>query len=356
MRLDAASRGRGVIARFFDHLPVSAETPVVTLGEGDTPLLLSERLSHEARVEVWLKLEGLNPTGSFKDRGMTVAVSKAMEDRTRAIACASTGNTSASAAAYAARAGIPCAVILPRGKVATGKLAQALVHGAKVFEIDGSFDAALTLARRLSDAYPVTLVNSTNPLRIEGQKTASFEVVEALGAAPDIHVMPVGNAGNITAYWRGYREAKNLGWTDRLPRMFGWQAEGANPIVRGEVVERPETIASAIRIGNPASWQDAISAAVESGGRIGSIDDAEIAGAYSALASEGIFVELASAAGVAGLWRMRRDGDLEGATKVVCVLTGHGLKDPEWAASSVAPPTPLAQDAAAIAAALELDA
>ena len=292
---------RGIIRRYFDHLPVSDATPIVTLDEGDTPLIYSERFSNEIDAEVWLKYEGLNPTGSFKDRGMTLAISKALEDGSSAVVCASTGNTSASAAAYAARAGMICAVLIPQGNVALGKLAQALVHGARVLEIEGNFDQALELTKQMSKTHPITLVNSVNPFRIEGQKTASFEVVEALGRAPDLHVMPVGNAGNITAYWRGYNEAKALGWSRSLPQMHGFQAEGANPIVRGEVVEDPKTIATAIRIGNPASWSGATDAAENSAGGIYSIRDKEILEAYRSLAQEGVFVELASAAGVAGL-------------------------------------------------------
>jgi threonine synthase len=322
---------RGVIRRYFEHLPVSEATPIVTLDEGDTPLIYSERLSAEARAGVWLKYEGLNPTGSFKDRGMTVAISKALEEGSTAVVCASTGNTSASAAAYAARAGMVCAVLIPQGNVALGKLAQALVHGARVLEIEGNFDQALELTKEMSRSFPITLVNSVNPFRVEGQKTAAFEVVEALGRAPDLHLMPVGNAGNITAYWRGYQEARTLGWSMELPRMLGFQAEGANPIVRGKVVASPKTIATAIRIGNPASWTGATGAAEESGGGITSVRDKEILEAYRSLAEEGIFVELASAASVAGLRQLiQRKAIPEGST-VVCVLTGHGLKDPDWA-------------------------
>ncbi|MBA2313182.1 MAG: threonine synthase, partial [Actinobacteria bacterium] len=244
--------GRGVIRRYFDHLPVSKQTPIVTLDEGDTPLLYSERASKETGAEVWFKNEGLNPTCSFKDRGMTVAISKALEEGSKVVVCASTGNTSASAAAYAGRAGLVCAVLIPRGNVALGKLAQALVYGARVIEIEGNFDRALELTKEMSDCHPITLVNSINPHRIEGQKTAAFEVVHALGRAPDIHVMPVGNAGNITAYWRGYREALAAGWSQALPTLFGFQARGADPIVRGKIVDDPKTVATAIRIGNPA--------------------------------------------------------------------------------------------------------
>ena len=322
---------RGVIRRYFDRLPVSDTTPIVTLDEGDTPLIYSDRFSTEMDAEVWLKYEGLNPTGSFKDRGMTMAISKALEEGSSAVVCASTGNTSASAAAYAARAGMICAVLIPQGNVALGKLAQALVHGARVLEIEGNFDQALELTKEMSKSHPITLVNSVNPFRIEGQKTAAFEIVEALGRAPDLHVMPVGNAGNITAYWRGYNEAKGLGWCDSLPQMHGFQAEGANPIVRGEIVADPKTIATAIRIGNPASWSGATEAASSSHGGIYSIRDKEILEAYRSLAQEGIFVELASAAGVAGLRQMKKNGTVPSGATVTCVLTGHGLKDPDWA-------------------------
>jgi threonine synthase len=310
---------------------VTAATPVVTLGEGATPLVFSERLSNEIDAEVWLKYEGLNPTGSFKDRGMTVAVSKALEADAELVACASTGNTSASAAAYAARAGVPCAVVLPRAGVAAGKLAQASMHGARLLEVDGSFDVALKLIRSLADTRHIALVNSTNPHRIEGQKTAAFEVVEDLGRAPDLHVMPVGNAGNITAYWRGYREAVTLGWAAGAPMMMGVQAEGADPIVRGRAIDRPETIASAIRIGDPASWRGAIDATRDSNGAMISVADNEIIESYRLLAAEGLFVEPAAAAGVAGLRKLKSSELVRPAASIVCVLTGHGLKDPETA-------------------------
>jgi threonine synthase len=329
---------RGIIRRYRHHLPVGDGTPIVTLDEGDTPLIFSERLSSKVGAEVWLKYEGLNPTGSFKDRGMTLAISKALEAGSEAVVCASTGNTSASAAAYAARAGIVCAVLIPEGNVALGKLAQALVHGAKVLEVEGNFDQALKLTQQMAEQHPFTLVNSVNPYRVEGQKTAAFEIVEALGRAPDLHVMPVGNAGNITAYWRGYREAHELTWSSSLPAMFGFQAEGANPIVRGEVVADPKTVATAIRIGNPASWSGAVDAAASSGGRISSVRDKEIIEAYKGLAEEGVFVELASAAGVAGLLEMAREGLVTAGSTVVCVLTGHGLKDPDWALATAPRP------------------
>jgi threonine synthase len=342
-RLTVAGR-RGVIHRYFDHLPVSDATPIVTLDEGDTPLIYSERLSQEVDADVWLKYEGLNPTGSFKDRGMTVAISKALEAGSKVVVCASTGNTSASAAAYAGRAGLVCAVLIPQGNVALGKLAQALVHGARVLEIRGNFDQALQLTKQMSEHHPITLVNSVNPHRIQGQKTGAFEIVEALGRAPDLHLMPVGNAGNITAYWMGYNEALQAGWSASLPSMHGFQAEGAAPIVRGAVVDDPKTIATAIRIGNPASWDGANTAAGDSQGSITSVRDKEILEAYRSLASEGIFVELASAASVAGLRQMKAEGLIPRASTITCVLTGHGLKDPDWAISGA--PRPELVDAA----------
>jgi threonine synthase len=290
-------------------------------------------------VDVFLKYEGLNPTGSFKDRGMTMAVSKAVEKGARAVMCASTGNTSASAAAYAARAGLDCAVLIPRRAIALGKLAQALIHGAKVIAVDGNFDQALSLVRRITEEYPIELVNSINPYRIEGQKTGAFEICDTLGRAPDYHFIPVGNAGNITAYWKGYLEYHRAGRVSSLPRMMGWQAEGAAPIVRGHIIENPETVATAIRIGNPASWDKAAAAAKESRGSIGMVSDEEILDAYRLLADrEGIFVEPASAASVAGLYKCFRRGELEGDSLVVCVLTGHGLKDPDLAVKSVEEP------------------
>lgn len=339
MRTEALDTGgrSGIIHRYFDQLPVSADTPVVTLAEGGTPLIHSERLSTEVGAEVWLKYEGLNPTGSFKDRGMTLAISKALEEGSRAVICASTGNTSASAAAYAGRAGMRCGVLIPKGNVAMGKLAQAVVHGARVLEIEGNFDLALKLCQEMANEYPVTLVNSVNPFRIEGQKTGAFEVVETLGRAPDIHVIPVGNAGNITAYWRGYREAQELGWATSLPKMYGFQAEGANPIVRGEPIAEPKTVATAIRIGNPASWTGATDAASQSGGLISSVRDKEIIEAYKSLAAEGVFAELASAASIAGLRQLKERGLIPPGSTVTCVLTGHGLKDPDWALAGGAP-------------------
>lgn len=331
----------GVIERYRDRLPVSAGTPIVALGEGSTPLVLANALSDVVGRPVHLKVEGANPTGSFKDRGMTLAVSKAVESGARAVACASTGNTSASAAAYAARAGIDCVVVLPAGKVALGKLAQAIRHGARVVTVEGSFDAALGAVQELASLHEVTLVNSINPFRITGQQTVAWEVVEALGAAPAVHALPVGNAGNITATWLGYQAI------GQSPRMWGFQAAGAAPLVHGAPVERPETVATAIRIGNPASWAGAVKARVESEGLIEAVTDDQIMEAYDLLASkEGVFVEPASAAGVAGIIAFR---DRLPAGQVVCTLTGHGLKDPETAAaaSQLGDPVPPSGEAVA---------
>src|SRR3984957_12639356 len=326
---------RGVIETYRDLLPVTSDTPVVTLLEGGTPLLEAPRLSARVGARVLLKLEGQNPTGSFKDRGMTVAISKALEEGARAVVCASTGNTSASAAAYAARAGMSCVVLIPEGHIALGKLAQALVHGAQVLQVRGNFDKALEIVRELPDKAPIVVVNSVNPHRIEGQKSGAFEIVDALGDAPDIHCIPVGNAGNITAYWKGYLEYKEAGRSSKTPRMLGFQAAGAAPIVLGHPVEFPDTIATAIRIGNPASWSGASNAAAESGGTIAAVTDAEILDAYRFLAArESVFCEAASAASVAGLLK---SGVAPGSV-VVCVLTGHGLKDPDLAISSVKVP------------------
>jgi threonine synthase len=334
---------------------VPEHAPVVTLAEGATPLLPAPVLSELTGCEVYLKVEGANPTGSFKDRGMTVAVSMAAARGSQAVICASTGNTSASAAAYAARAGMTCAVLVPQGKIALGKLAQALVHGAKLLQVDGNFDDCLELARKLASEYPVALVNSVNPDRIEGQKTAAFEIVEALGDAPDVHCLPVGNAGNITAYWMGYREYHAAGRASRAPRMFGFQASGAAPIVRGEPVLRPNTIATAIRIGNPASWRLAEQARDASAGLIDSVTDRQILAAYRLLATrEAVFGELASAAGVAGLLQARERGQLDAGSRVVCTITGNGLKDPDWAVSAAPAPLTIPVDPAAAAAALGL--
>ena len=303
---------RGIIDEYRERLPVSDATPVISLREGGTPLVRANVVSERTGCEVWLKVEGANPTGSFKDRGMTMAISKAAEDGARAVICASTGNTSASAAAYAVRAGMVCAVLVPQGKIALGKLSQALAHGARLLQVDGNFDDCLTLARELSEQYPVALVNSVNPVRIEGQKTAAFEIVDQLGDAPDIHALPVGNAGNITAYWKGYREYADDAMSSHRPRMWGFQAAGAAPIVRGEVVPKPSTVATAIRIGNPASWQYALEARDDSGGLIDAVTDREILSAYRLLAAqEGVFVEPASASGVAGLLKKSDAGLLD---------------------------------------------
>jgi len=351
------SRGpwRGVIEEFRDRLPVTSATPVVTLQEGGTPLVPAPRLSSRTKCDVYLKVEGANPTGSFKDRGMTVAISKAAEQGARAVICASTGNTSASAAAYAVRAGMVCAVLVPSGKIAMGKLAQALVHGARLLQVDGNFDDCLTLARGLADDYPVSLVNSVNIFRIEGQKTAAFEICDALGDAPDVHCLPVGNAGNITAYWRGYCEYAADGVTSRRPVMRGFQAAGAAPIVLGAPVAKPSTIATAIRIGNPASWKQALAARDESGGAIESVTDKQILETYRMLArEEGVFVEPASAASVAGLLQAHAAGSLTAGARVVCTVTGNGLKDPEWAISGAPQPQTIPADVSAAADALGL--
>ncbi|OGX36831.1 MAG: threonine synthase [Omnitrophica WOR_2 bacterium RIFCSPHIGHO2_02_FULL_52_10] len=332
----------GLIAHYREYLPVSERTPVVSLLEGNTPLIHSEDLSQATGLKVYLKYEGLNPTGSFKDRGMTMAISKALEKGSRMVMCASTGNTSASAAAYCARSGkLKCAVLIPEGNIALGKLAQAMVHQAKVIAIKGNFDQALTLVKEITDKYPVELVNSINPFRIEGQKTAAFEICDALGDAPPFHAIPVGNAGNITAYWKGYKEYKNAGKSARLPKMLGFQAAGAAPIVLGKVVEKPETFATAIRIGNPASWKQAVAARDESGGLIDAVTDAEILQAYMRLAGKsGVFVEPASAASIAGMLKLSQNGYFKKHknAQIVCTLTGHGLKDPDAAIKNVAKP------------------
>jgi threonine synthase len=320
--------------RYRDRLPVE---PLVTLGEGGTPLVEAPSLSERTGCEVWLKLEGCNPTGSFKDRGMTVAVSAAVREGAEAVVCASTGNTAASAAAYAARAGLRGAVIVPEGKIATGKLAQALMHGARVIALRGNFDQALALVRELVDKHPMALVNSINDFRMEGQKTGAFEVSDELGGAPDVLCIPVGNAGNVTAWWRGFQEV------GEAPRLHGYQAEGAAPLVRGAPVEQPETVASAIRIGNPARWEDAMNAVTSSRGEVRAVSDGEILDAYALLgASEGVFCEPASAASVAGLLKYGAEG------RVVCVLTGHGLKDPQTAMNRAAPVVPCEPDLPAV--------
>ncbi|BCU81280.1 threonine synthase [Polycladomyces abyssicola] len=328
---------RGLLHHYRSYLPVNDQTPMITLHEGNTPLVKAEKLSEEWEVELYFKVEGANPTGSFKDRGMVMAIAKALEEGSRAVICASTGNTSASAAAYAARVGLRCIVLVPNNHVALGKLSQAVVYGAEVLAVEGNFDQALTLVREIADQHPITLVNSVNPYRLEGQKTAAFEVCDQLGDVPDILAIPVGNAGNISAYWKGFVEYKQAGKIDRLPHMWGFEAEGAAAIVRGEPIERPETIATAIRIGNPASWYLAVQAAEESGGRIDCVSDEEILTAYRTLArSEGIFAEPASAASLAGVMKMRAQGALRTGSKVVCVLTGNGLKDPSTALEAAA--------------------
>jgi threonine synthase len=353
--MSGAHQWRGVIEEYRDRLPVDANTPVVSLREGGTPLVYACSLSETLGCEVWLKFEGANPTGSFKDRGMTLAISKAAEDGAKAVICASTGNTSASASAYAVKAGMVSGVLVPQGKIAMGKLAQAIVHGATLLQIDGNFDDCLTIARELSDNYPVSLVNSVNPVRIEGQKTASFEVVDMLGRAPDIHAMPVGNAGNITAYWRGYGEYHRDGISGSLPRMWGFQAAGAAPLVLGAPVRQPETIATAIRIGNPASWDAAIAARDDSGGLIDAVTDEEILAAYRLLAAtEGLFCEPSSAAGVAGLLKKKQAGELDPGQVIVVTLTGNGLKDPQWALDGAPEPVVVPVDVRQAARALGL--
>jgi len=350
-----AHQWRGLIEEYRDRLPVSDSTPVITLREGGTPLVQAGALSEMLGCDVWLKYDGANPTGSFKDRGMTMAISKAAEAGAKAVICASTGNTSASAAAYAAKAGMTCAVLVPQGKIAMGKLAQAVAHGATLLQVDGNFDDCLELARKLAVDYPVELVNSVNPARIEGQKTAAFEVVDQLGRAPDIHCLPVGNAGNITAYWKGYAEYAADGVVPSRPRMWGFQAAGAAPLVIGEPVLRPETIATAIRIGNPASWDSAVEARDASGGRIDAVTDEEILAAYRLVARrEGLFCEPASAASVAGLVKMHLAGELDPGQTIVCTLTGHGLKDTQWALEGAQEPIVVPVDAHSAARALEL--
>jgi threonine synthase len=349
----------GLIAHYRARLPIKAEDRVVTLNEGNTPLVRGDRLAAAVApgVEIWLKCEGQNPTGSFKDRGMTVAVSRALAERAEAIICASTGNTSASAAAYAARAGIRAYVVVPQGKIALGKLSQAVMHGARVIQIEGNFDQALTLVRDVKERYPtqLALVNSVNPDRIQGQKTAAFEICDALGRAPDYHLLPVGNAGNITAYWRGYREYRDDGTVATTPRMMGFEAAGAAPLVHGRVVTEPRTVATAIRIGNPASWDGAIAARDESGGAIEAVDDEDILAAYRLLArTEGIFAEPASAISLAGALRMGARGQLRAGDVLVLTLTGHGLKDPDTAIANSEAALSIPPDLGRLAAVLEL--
>ena len=348
---------KGVIDRYREYLPVTKKTPVVSLCEGNTPLIFSQHLSDLVGngIKVYLKYEGLNPTGSFKDRGMTVAISKAKEEGSNAVMCASTGNTSASAAAYAAAAKMKCIVLIPKGAIALGKLAQALIHAATVIAVDGNFDDALRVVKEITAKYPISLVNSINPYRIEGQKTGAFEICDQLdGIAPDFHFIPVGNAGNITAYWKGYKEYKQKGKIKSLPKMLGFQAEGAAPIVKGHPIEKPETIATAIRIGNPASWKQAEAARDESGGVIDMVSDNEILEAYKIIASkEGVFAEPASAASVAGLIKYAKQGYFQRTAHsaqrtAVCILTGHGLKDPDRAIKSVKEPVILPADLNAV--------
>ncbi|MDO5503312.1 MAG: threonine synthase [Actinomycetia bacterium] len=365
-----AHQWRGVIREYADRLPMLEGAPVVTLHEGGTPLIEAEGLSDRVGARVLVKYEGLNPTGSFKDRGMTTAISMAAKHGAKAVICASTGNTSASAAAYATKAGMTCAVLVPDGKIAMGKLSQAIAHGATLLQVDGNFDDCLTVARKLAEAYPVELVNSVNPARIEGQKTAAFEIIDALGDAPDIHCLPVGNAGNITAYWLGYREAaqacRGAGDVElepiatHTPVMWGFQAAGAAPIVLGHPVDEPDTIATAIRIGNPASWRQAEQARDDSGGVIHAVSDEEILDAHRLLsATEGIFVEPASAASIAGLLTMSRAGSVPADATIVCTVTGHGLKDPSWALKTAdgddITPTRISVDAYSAAVELGLD-
>jgi threonine synthase len=362
MHTERTTSKLGVIQRYRDYLPVTESTPIFSLGEGTTPLLPCPRLSKRAGRTVFVKNEGVNPTGSFKDRGMTVAVSKAIERGAKALICASTGNTSASAAAYAARAGISCAVILPAGKIATGKLLQAFVYGAKIVAIDGNFDDALRLVRELGEDADLVIVNSINPDRVAGQKTAAFEIIDALGEAPDFHLLPVGNAGNITAYWAGYREYRARGRSTKLPAMIGFQAAGAAPIFYNRIVETPETVASAIRIGNPASWKQARAAILESHGAIDVVSDEEILAAQMWLARhEGIFVEPASAAPIAGLFKCCDSKEaayslrkIPEGSRIVCTVTGHGLKDPDVVLEQISKLKPVAPNVNDVQCALRL--
>jgi threonine synthase len=335
-------RYMGLLQTYKSYLPVTDRTPLLTLQEGNTPLVRAERLSDELDLDIYFKYEGLNPTGSFKDRGMVMAVAKAMEEGSRTIMCASTGNTSAAAAAYAARGDLNCIVLIPNNNIALGKLAQAIIYGAKVIAIEGNFDRALEIVREITAKHPITLVNSVNPYRIEGQKTAAFEVSDQLGKAPDYLAIPVGNAGNITAYWKGFKEYYAEGKISSLPKMIGFEAEGAMAIVKGEPILNPETVATAIRIGNPASWQGAVNAANESGGQVNYVTDEQILHAYKTIASkEGIFAEPASAASIAGVMKLKQEGYFSGGESVVCVLTGHGLKDPNIAIKSVSGGDPM---------------
>ncbi|MBO9609219.1 MAG: threonine synthase [Paenibacillaceae bacterium] len=341
-------RYMGLLQTYKSYLPVNDNTPLITLQEGNTPLIRAEKLSEELGLDLYFKYEGLNPTGSFKDRGMVMAVAKAMEEGSRTIMCASTGNTSAAAAAYAARGNLNCIVLIPNNNIALGKLAQAIIYGAKVIAIEGNFDRALEIVREITAKHPITLVNSVNPYRIEGQKTAAFEVCDQLGEAPDFLAIPVGNAGNITAYWKGFKEYRAAGKSAKLPRMIGFEAEGAMAIVKGEPIPNPETVATAIRIGNPASWDGAVNAAKESNGQINFVTDEEILHAYRTIAAkEGVFAEPASAASIAGVMKLRKEGYFAGGEKIVCVLTGHGLKDPNIAIKSVGADPLVVQDSEA---------
>ena len=354
-KIKAAHQWRGVIEEYRHRLPVTFRTPIISLREGGTPLIYACNLSELLGNNVWIKYEGLNPTGSFKDRGMTMAISKAAEDGAKAVICASTGNTSASASAYAVKAGMTPVVLIPKGKIAMGKLAQAVIHNSSIVQVNGNFDDCLTLAKELSENYPVALVNSVNPFRIQGQKTAAFEVVDMLGDAPDIHAMPVGNAGNITAYWMGYKEYYGDNISSQLPAMYGFQAAGAAPIVKGKIVKNPETIATAIRIGNPASWAQAVDARDASGGVIDSVSDREILSAYHLIAAqEGIFVEPSSAAGLAGLIKYKKAKKLPKDKTIVITVTGHGLKDIQYALDSTKKPVVIPVDLKAAAKALGL--
>lgn len=350
-----AHQWRGIIEEYRDRLPIGADDVIVTLGEGGTPLVYACEISERTGAKVYLKVEGMNPTGSFKDRGMTMAITDALRHGARAVICASTGNTSASAAAYAAKAGMKSAVLVPQGKIAMGKLAQAVIHGAQILQVDGNFDNCLDLARDLAEHYPVALVNSVNPVRLQGQKTAAFEIVDALGDAPDIHCLPVGNAGNISAYWMGFKEYKADGIASKTPAMWGFQAAGAAPFVAGHPIEKPETLATAIRIGNPASWDLAVDARDSSGGLIDAVTDDQILEAYRLLAArEGVFVEPASAASVAGLLQQAAKGLVPAGATIVCTVTGNGLKDTQWALEGSTDPIVVPVDAAAAAAALGL--
>jgi threonine synthase len=347
---------RGIIEEYRDFLPVSDTAPVITLGEGNTPLIKASNLRQKFGLdfELYLKFDGANPTGSFKDRGMTLAISKAIESGAKAVICASTGNTSASASAYAAKAGMRAIVLIPEGKIALGKLVQALIHNAHVLQVKGNFDEALSIVKALVEKYPLTLVNSINPFRLEGQKSAAFEVCDQLGCAPEYHALPVGNAGNITAYWRGYKEYKGAKRISSLPVMLGFQAAGAAPIVFGRPVEKPETIATAIRIGNPASWKGAVGARDESGGKIEAVTDEEILNAYKLIAStEGIFCEPASAASLAGVIKLYRDKYFKPHAIVVCTLTGSGLKDPDIVFKVAKQPLKIKADIKAVEKAIE---